>query len=45
MAQPKLKLYVDIVSPYAYLAFHVVRVRERLGSLFGGVASLDVSAS
>ncbi|MCJ1465404.1 hypothetical protein MMC07_004022 [Pseudocyphellaria aurata] len=25
MAQPKLKLYVDIVSPYAYLAFHVVR--------------------
>lgn len=33
MAQPKLKLYVDIVSPYAYLAFHVIRVRGSLDNL------------
>lgn len=26
MATPKLTLYVDLVSPFAYLAFHVVRV-------------------
>ena len=26
MATPKLTLYVDIVSPFAYLAFYVIRV-------------------
>jgi len=26
MAKPKLTLYLDIVSPFAYLAFHLVSV-------------------
>ena len=26
MARPKLVLYVDIVSPFAYLAFHILHV-------------------
>ena len=26
MAKPKLVLYVDVVSPFAYLAFHVLNV-------------------
>ena len=26
MGKPSLVLYIDIVSPFAYLAFHVVRV-------------------
>ena len=26
MAKPKLTLYVDIVSPFAYLAFHLISV-------------------
>ena len=26
MAKPKLILYVDIVSPFAYLAFHILHV-------------------
>lgn len=26
MSKPKLALYLDVVSPLAYLAFHVVRV-------------------
>ena len=30
MARPKIKLYLDIVSPFAYLAFHVIRVSESL---------------
>lgn len=31
MAKPKLVLYVDVVSPFAYLAFHILNVS---GSLF-----------
>jgi len=26
MASPKITLYFDIVSPFAYIAFHVLRV-------------------
>ena len=26
MAAPRLTLYFDIISPFAYLAFHIVRV-------------------
>ena len=26
MAKPKLVLYVDVVSPFAYLAFHILNV-------------------
>ena len=26
MAKPTLVLYVDVVSPFAYLAFHVITV-------------------
>lgn len=26
MAKPKLLLYVDVVSPFAYIAFHVLNV-------------------
>ena len=26
MTKPKLVLYVDVVSPFAYLAFHIVNV-------------------
>lgn len=26
MATPKITLYFDIVSPFAYIAFHVLRV-------------------
>lgn len=28
MAKPKLTLYVDTVSPFAYLAFYVIMVSE-----------------
>ena len=28
MARPKLTLYIDTVSPFAYLAFHLLRVRS-----------------
>jgi hypothetical protein len=27
MTNPKLTLYIDIVSPFAYLAYYVTRVR------------------
>ena len=27
MAQPEITLYVDIVSPFAYIAFYVLKVR------------------
>ena len=30
MAKPSLKLYFDILSPFAYIAFHVIRVRAAL---------------
>ena len=30
MAKPTLVLYVDIVSPFAYLAFHVITVSDVL---------------
>ena len=36
MAPPKVTLYVDIVSPFAYIAFHVLKVSlvaRSLGSL------------
>lgn len=26
MAAPKITLYFDVVSPFAYIAFHVLRV-------------------
>ena len=26
MARPKLVLYIDVVSPFAYLAFHILHV-------------------
>jgi 2-hydroxychromene-2-carboxylate isomerase len=26
MSQPKITFYVDIVSPFAYIAFHVLKV-------------------
>ena len=26
MARPKLTLYVDIISPFAYMAFYVLQV-------------------
>lgn len=26
MAAPKITLYIDVVSPFAYIAFHVLRV-------------------
>lgn len=26
MAQPKITLYVDVVSPFAYIAFYVLQV-------------------
>jgi hypothetical protein len=26
MAQPKITLYVDIVSPFAYIAFYLLQV-------------------
>ena len=29
MSKPKLTLYVDTVSPFAYLAFHIIRVSNR----------------
>jgi hypothetical protein len=28
MAGPKLKLYVDTVSPFAYMAYYITRVRS-----------------
>ena len=28
MPRPSLVLYLDVVSPFAYLAFHVVTVSE-----------------
>jgi hypothetical protein len=31
MARPKITLYVDTVSPFAYLAYYILRVRY-----FGG---------
>jgi len=30
MARPKLTLYLDIVSPFAYMAFYITRVCQRL---------------
>jgi hypothetical protein len=27
MARPKITLYVDTVSPFAYLAYYILRVR------------------
>lgn len=30
MAAPKITLYLDVVSPFAYMAFHVLRVRVSL---------------
>jgi len=27
MAKPKITLFVDIVSPFAYMGFHALRVR------------------
>ena len=30
MAKPKLVLYVDVVSPFAYFAFHILTVRLSL---------------
>lgn len=29
MARPKITLYVDTVSPFAYLAYYVLRVRVK----------------
>ena len=29
MGKPSLKLYIDVVSPFAYIAFHVVRVSQQ----------------
>lgn len=26
MASPKIALYLDVVSPFAYMAFHILRV-------------------
>ena len=26
MSKPKLTLYIDLISPFVYLAFHVIRV-------------------
>lgn len=28
MGVPKITLYVDIVSPFAYIAFHILKVRQ-----------------
>lgn len=28
MAKPKITLFVDIVSPFGYIAFHALRVRH-----------------
>lgn len=28
MGRPSLVLYLDVVSPFAYLAFHIVRVSK-----------------
>jgi hypothetical protein len=28
MARPKITLYVDTVSPFAYLAYYILRVRH-----------------
>lgn len=28
MGAPKITLYVDIVSPFAYIAFHVLKVGQ-----------------
>lgn len=28
MASPKITLYFDIVSPFAYIAFHVLKVSQ-----------------
>lgn len=30
MAAPKITLYFDVVSPFAYLSFHVLRVSAAL---------------
>jgi 2-hydroxychromene-2-carboxylate isomerase len=27
MSQPKITFYVDIVSPFAYIAFYILKVR------------------
>lgn len=32
MAAPKVTLYFDVVSPFAYLAFHVLRVSIHCGT-------------
>lgn len=29
MAQSKITLYVDIVSPFAYIAFHLLKARSQ----------------
>jgi len=31
MARPKITLYVDTVSPFAYEAYHILRVSLRAG--------------
>ena len=28
MAPPKIKLYLDVVSPFGYIAFHILQVRR-----------------
>lgn len=28
MSQPKINLYVDVVSPFGYLAFYLLRVSQ-----------------
>lgn len=30
MGAPKITLYVDIVSPFAYIAFHVLKVGQMI---------------
>lgn len=32
MARPKLTLYLDIVSPFAYMAFYITKVRQPLSA-------------
>lgn len=37
MTTPSITLYLDIVSPFSYVAFHVLRVRNSLLGIPGSI--------
>lgn len=43
MAQPKINLYVDVISPFGYLAFYMLQVSPTSPSVSWGVWAEAVS--